>query len=380
MRLNYKDYCILYVDDEPANLTAFSYCFEDEFTVLTASSGADALGLMGGHEVAVLLTDQRMPNMTGAELCMQVREAWPDTVRMVVTAYADISAAVASINSGQVSRYILKPWREDELSELLRNAVEAFHLGKLLKSLQVRLLQSEQQAGAHLMLSRVLHELSNPASALGGNVNFIADSAQALMQMLKTGRGDAIALAQELHLAAQDALEAYRSLEGRIDHFRSGDSPPPERPPGTDLKRAAISAVGIVRTELRKRARINVTLEDVPLVAINATHAGQILVNLLMNAGEAMEEGAPEQNMVEVKLQEVDGKAVLSVSDTGKGVPEDLLPRIFEPFVSTKQMAGGHGLGLAIVKDLVEAAGGVVRVENASGKGTTFVVELPASP
>src|ERR1700742_2227548 len=136
---------------------------------------------MGSTAVAVLLADQRMPEVSGVELCRITREKHPDVVRVIVTAYSHVTAAVAAINAGQVSRYLFKPWREEQMAEVLRAGIEAYRLGVMTRELQVRLLQSEQQSTTTYLLGRVLHELANPAATINANVEWIADSLTGLM-------------------------------------------------------------------------------------------------------------------------------------------------------------------------------------------------------
>jgi signal transduction histidine kinase len=377
--VDYKAFPILYVDDEPANLTAFLYVMADEFDVVTASNAQDALNILAQRPVAVLLADQRMPGMTGSQLCARVRELYPDTARMIVSAYADMTAAVEAINSGQVNRYILKPWREAELTLLLRSGVEAYQLGQLVRSLQVRLMDSQQQAGAHLVVSRMLHELANPAAAIQGLVGMMADSSRALVDLLARNQ-DPHKLALEIRDISKDAVEATQALVSRLHRFRLGDTPttPGQRRPGMDLGRAVTSAVAIVRNELQKRARLEVVTDgEVAPVAVDPTHASQILVNLLMNAHEALDPTRLPTNRVEVRLHQANGMAVMQVSDTGSGIEADKLPHIFDDYFSTKASGPGRGLGLAIVRDLVQGAGGTVVVRSQPGAGTTFTVELP---
>lgn len=101
---------VLYVDDDRANLLAFRAMVEPLYEVVTARSGEDALKLLVQlRDVAVLIADQRMPGMSGIDLCEKVRAAHPDTVRMLVTAYSDLSAAISAINRGHVSRYRTSP-------------------------------------------------------------------------------------------------------------------------------------------------------------------------------------------------------------------------------------------------------------------------------
>src|SRR5688500_14015445 len=103
MAVEYKLYPILFVDDEPQNLVVFRYAMEESFTVLTAQTGVEALQIMQRQQIAVLLADQRMPEMNGVELCARAREVQPEAVRIIITAYADIHAAIDAINKGQVS-------------------------------------------------------------------------------------------------------------------------------------------------------------------------------------------------------------------------------------------------------------------------------------
>src|SRR5262245_12500509 len=103
-------YDVMFVDDEPENLTVFEAACADRFSVLIASSARQALELLRQHVVCVLIADQRMPFMTGLELLERVRVEFPDVVRMLMTAYTDVKTAMDAINRGQVRRYLVKPW------------------------------------------------------------------------------------------------------------------------------------------------------------------------------------------------------------------------------------------------------------------------------
>lgn len=372
--MNYRGYKILYVDDEAANLTSFKYCFDELFDVVTAPSGDAALALMATTPMAVLLADQRMPGMSGVELCRVVRERHPDVVRVIVTAYSDVTAAVAAINAGQVSRYLFKPWREEQMAEVLRAAIEAHQLGVMTRELQVRLLQSEQQATTTYLLGRVLHELANPAATVNTNIEWIADSLTGLVRRVNDLPPDLGALVTELLTAARETALASRELVGRIDRFRRGDSPAQPRS-STDLKRALDAALAIVEREIRQRAELTIDVEDVAPVAAEATQISQIVVNLLMNAIEAL--STDGERRVAIRVFAEDDRAVLQVEDTGAGIAPELLPRVFEPFMSTKTQDVARGFGLAVVQEIVQTLGGDVQVKSEPGRGATFSVRLP---
>jgi DNA-binding NtrC family response regulator len=123
-------YKILIVDDEPANLRTLERLFRDQYQVMTAGSGTQALDILGQHDVALLITDQRMPGMTGIELLKNTVSLRPRMVRMILTGYTDIEALVEAINCGEVYRYVTKPWNNDELRLTVKRALEHFETNK----------------------------------------------------------------------------------------------------------------------------------------------------------------------------------------------------------------------------------------------------------
>jgi len=125
--MNYK---ILIVDDEPANLRTLTRLFREDYEVLTAPSGDEALALLGKHDVALLITDQRMPGMTGIELLKKTVLLRPRMVRIILTGYTDVDALVEAINCGQVYRYVAKPWNNDDLRLTVKRGLEHFETFK----------------------------------------------------------------------------------------------------------------------------------------------------------------------------------------------------------------------------------------------------------
>lgn len=123
-------YKILIVDDEPANLRVLDRLFRSQYEVLTAPSGADAFELLQHHDVALLITDQRMPEMTGIELLKKTVPLRPRMVRIILTGYTDVDALVEAINCGHVYRYVSKPWNNDELRLTVKRALEHYETNK----------------------------------------------------------------------------------------------------------------------------------------------------------------------------------------------------------------------------------------------------------
>src|SRR3979409_2066676 len=137
---------VLYVDDERGNRIVFEQSLNSEFNLRTAQSAAEALELLDQHEVAVIVSDMRMPSMTGEELLRIVKERYPQVIRMVVTAYADVEPILRAINEGLVARSSIKPWIRTELVQVLRWAVEAWTFSRDSAALHRRLLETERLA------------------------------------------------------------------------------------------------------------------------------------------------------------------------------------------------------------------------------------------
>lgn len=131
-------YKILFVDDETANLRLLERLFRSSYEVFTAASGSEALELLAVHDVALIISDQRMPAMTGSEFLKHAAEMRPQTVRIMLTGYTDASALVDAINSGVVYKYITKPWVNEELQQTVKRALQHYETTKAQRQLQLQ--------------------------------------------------------------------------------------------------------------------------------------------------------------------------------------------------------------------------------------------------
>jgi CheY-like chemotaxis protein len=150
---------VLYVDDEASNLIVFKAQFKKSMEIWTASSGAEALDILDQREIPVVLSDQKMPGMSGAELLAEVRVRHPHAVRMIVTAYTDFDQVVRSINESHVERYITKPWNPAELLSIVSSACELYDKAKENRSLTEDLLHKERLAAIGAVTLGLVREL-----------------------------------------------------------------------------------------------------------------------------------------------------------------------------------------------------------------------------
>ena len=141
---------VLYVDDENNNLVSFTAAFRRDFTIFTAISGADALTILQPEDIHVIITDQRMPGMTGVEFLQKVLQINTEPMRILLTGYSDIEAVVDAINKGEVYRYLGKPWEPDFLRSTIRQAYEVLRLRRENKELIEQLRLANEQLEFYL--------------------------------------------------------------------------------------------------------------------------------------------------------------------------------------------------------------------------------------
>ena len=136
---------ILYVDDEVNNLISFKATFRIKYNVFTAEGGEEAIKLLKENTINVIITDQRMPNMTGVEFLESILQDYPDPMRILLTGYADMNAVIDAVNKGKIFHYLTKPWNEDELDITINRAFEIYQKRIEEKELNDKLTISNEQ-------------------------------------------------------------------------------------------------------------------------------------------------------------------------------------------------------------------------------------------
>ncbi|MBL8717509.1 MAG: response regulator, partial [Myxococcales bacterium] len=236
------------------------------------------------------------------------------------------------------------------------------------RELQARLMVADRLASVGTLAAGVAHEINNPLAYV------LANLTRALR--LLEGKGAAqVPELSELVREAQDGAARVRRIVQDLRVFARADDDVREQ---VDLRDVVRSSVHLADNEIRHRARLELVLGPIPLVDGNEGRLGQVVVNLLVNAAQAIPEGAADRNVIRVTTR-VDGvgRPVLEVSDTGPGVPVEIQHRIFDPFYTTKPQSEGTGLGLTICAGIVASLGGKIELESEPGRGSTFRIVLP---
>ena len=378
---------ILYVDDESGNRIVFEQS-TTEFNVICAASGHEALELMSQHPVAVLVTDMRMPGMSGEELLRITKERYPQAIRMVITAYSDVEPILRAINEGLVVRYIVKPWQRTELVQVLRWACEAWTFGRDSAALQRRLMETERLATLGSIAALLVHDLKQPLMSLLVNIEVMRELA-GLSSTLHAAVGKAaiqpavrkrlLDLVDDLEPVTTDLKTSAAHLSELINGLREFGKPRDgaSKVPRTDPLPIVRHAIAVCQ-ELALTSRGSIGYlgpAKLPLVLISTTELTQVLINVIANGAQAVAARGTPNGKVSVNARLEEGMLEIRVQDDGIGMAADVLSRAGTPFFTTR--AEGTGLGLAQCQRLIGTAGGRFKIESEPGKGTTVYVMLP---
>ena len=243
------------------------------------------------------------------------------------------------------------------------------------KAASAQLLVSDRMASLGTLAAGVAHEINNPLMAVLGNLEMAVQDLEALATRLGPSV-DLGELPEELD-DARAAADRVRTIVRDLKLFSRSDQA--EVRDKVDLERVLESSIRMVWNEIRHRAQLVRDFTPIAPVFANEARLGQVFLNLVVNAAQAIPEGRANRNMIRVSTRMgPDGRVIVEVTDTGQGMPPEVLSKLFTPFFTTKPVGVGTGLGLAICHQLVRAAGGEIQVESTVGKGTTFRVSLPA--
>lgn len=253
-----------------------------------------------------------------------------------------------------------------------RGAVAVFRDVTAEKAAQAQLLVNDRMVALGTLAAGVGHEINNPLMAVLGNLEMAVDDLELIIAA--NPQIDFGELPAELR-DAHDAAGRVRNIVRDLKLFSRSDS--------NDRKPIAVedvleSSIRIVRNEIRHRAELVRDFRPVPMVLASEARLGQVFLNLIVNALQAIPEGRANENQVRIATRVApDGRVRVEISDTGSGMTPEVLERIFTPFYTTKPVGVGTGLGLAICHNLITSAGGEITVDSMVDLGTTFCVLLP---
>ncbi len=376
---------------------------KDSHQVRIASSGPEALRMIDEQRPDLVFVDIKMPGMDGTEVMRRIKRLDPDIEVAIITAYAAVDSAQEAVRHGALD-YLTKPFGIAAVRDVVARALERrqerveqdammTQLRPLSETLARRLHEVQpdegdqtvlyqQLASAHTSIedqlsnvgrlsaigeiaAEVAHDVNNFLSALLLRIEIL------LMKTRDPEQLSAEEIVQALHEMEGAARDSVQTVE-RISSFAKSDPFEPNEPVQVNeiLKTAADVSLGRAR---RGDEHIVWELQQVPPIVGNATALRTVFVNLFINAWQAM----PDGGEIRVTTSSAGPDVVITLSDTGPGIPPEVLERLTEPFFTTK--GEGTGLGLSIAHKVIERHGGTLAFDSTVGVGTTITVSLPVA-
>jgi two-component system probable response regulator PhcQ len=386
---DYKRFAVLYVDDEEKSLKYFSRAFQDQFRVLTATNAQDGLKLLEQHkdDIGLLMTDQRMPGEKGVWLLEKARQLRPRVIRILVTAYADMDAAIAAVNTGAIYKYVTKPWDPPQLENTLKRGLEFFMVQRerdqLLKeklSVLHNMMIADRIVSLGLLAAGLSHHIRNALVA----VKTFLDLAPAKMEEEK--------LDLEGLRNPDFWKEYYQNVQGQIEKINNMLKDlwtASEKPAFAFEDHVRLhEVVGDTLTQLEAGfAAKNILVENqipatLPALRVDQPKFRRLFELLLKDEMVSLPAGSRVTlSAAPVPDAPTDRPEVrIQVRDNGPGLPKEALRLVFDPFVVRSDSPMEYGIHLMACYFIVHHHGGRIDAASEPGQGTTFTLRLPVNP
>lgn len=352
---------VLYIDDESNNLGIFKAGFRFNFDIYTADSAEAGWEILRKEKVHVIVADQRMPKTTGVEFFAEVVKEYPDPIRILLTGYADIEAVISAINSGQVYRYLKKPWDSTELLLTIENAYETYLARQELKAKNILLTKTNEELNRFVYSAS--HDLKAPIMSVLGLLK-VAElegdkkDTEKYFSMINSS-------VKQLELFIHNIINYYKNTRmveavNEIDFSKIISETLHsyeyfEFNTQTEVKLDVVQKQDFFSDEFRIRVIFN---------------------NLISNAIKYQRKDEVNK-LIHVSCVVDNDIATISIKDNGIGIKQEYIVNIYNMFYRATRESTGSGIGLYIVKEAVDKIYGDIRVDSTENVGTTFHITIP---
>lgn len=350
---------VLYVDDLQTNLILFQATFEHDYHVILAESAAKAMEIMKEQEIQVLVTDQRMPDMTGTELLEIVSREYPDVRRFLLTAFTDFETVVEAVNKGHIHGYINKPLQAEEVRLSINNSLEMYYLRKRNNEMMIELENANLELmGLDGMKSEIIkvisQEIRNPLNRIMGTLHLLKDKME----------GQELAGVINILDSSVSRLEEFSSMTEQISILKS----PGHTLDMQELNLKQVIEYGMIEvSEDLKEKGIGLDLQNhTPDMCIKGESDLLVscLVNILRNAMNHTGKG----ETITIITSKSDNEVICEVIDQGENYSEKLLEDLTSQLTATDHKLNLNlGIDLALSQLIMEAHGGNILFERANG-------------
>ncbi len=385
---DYQRFAILYVDDEEKSLKYFGRAFGETFRVFTATNAQDGFRLLEAHrdEIGIIMSDQRMPGEQGVQFLERARRLRPQIIRMLVTAYADLDAAISAVNTGAIYKYITKPWDVPDLETTLKRGME-FYIVQLERD---RLLGEKLSSIHKLLITDRVLSLGVLAAGLSHHLRHSLDAVRTFLELAsKSTSGDQVDLNQlrnpNFWPEFQNTVRVrLKQILGLLDDLADEAGRPFKFEAEVNLKRVIDQAMATLAPEITQRRLdiVNEVPEELPALLVDEGRFRKLFAFLFRNELAMLPEGGRVR--IEASLlpsgSGLPSEIEIFVSDNGPGIPPDALSTIFDPLRPELGDAREVGVYLMACFFIVFHHGGRIDVGKKGGAGSGLSLILPLLP
>ncbi len=425
---------VLVVDDDPILLTQIKHLaskFVSEIQV--AADGVEGLEIWRTWQPDVVVTDIFMPRMNGLVMSETIKAEDPDAQIIVITSDKDSDSLRRALDIG-VERYITKPidmhLLADAIGKCVRDKQQAEELrltrqvATLTEALQIQLqekqraeellhkekseqlilinrleeahnqlLQSEKMASIGQLAAGVAHEINNPIGFVNSNLGALQQYVQSLLKLLDAyeqheaelssesrsginllkNKVDIAYLREDVKNLLTESLEGLQRVKRIVQDLKDFSHISDSEMQWANLEEGLESTLNVVWNELKYKAEVTKDYGSIPEVECIPSQLNQVFMNLLVNAAQSI----TEHGKINLRTRQLGDDVCVEISDTGSGIPAEIINRIFDPFFTTKPVGTGTGLGLSITHGIIRKHNGRIEVASEAGKGTTFRIFIP---
>lgn len=371
---------VLYIDDDHENLLGFETVFSKQYSVQTALNTSEGYNIMKQSPLGVVMVDYKMPLEDGITFVERIKDEFPDTVFIIVSAYADMDVVIKAMNMNCFYGFVQKPWNHNELSITLKNATQAYQtrienkrLNQILAERNAKLQESikrEQEANRvkNVFLQNISHEVRTPLNSIIGFSNLIKDNVKD--ETIKTYANFVSESGYQLLSTIHGILEASLIFSNQLSRNDSSFC----------LGALVEKVINEHKLTCEKPIEISNHVHHNGMAVNDELKVEKILNELVSNAVKFTEKGSVSVYCYESS----DGDVAIEVKDTGIGIEPEKMQQIFEPFrqsdESSTRRFNGNGIGLFVAKAYAEFIGGRLWVKSNPTQGSSFYFSFKKVP
>jgi signal transduction histidine kinase len=398
---------ILIAEDDPISQNLLDKMVQHEgYDTVLVNNGKSAWEKVKRDKIDMVITDWLMPEMDGLQLCREIRRANLSRYVYVIllTSKGQVEDAVEALDAG-ADDYIRKPFNPDELKARILAGNRIIELEDKQKKANAQLLQSEKMSSIGQLAAGVAHEINNPTGFVSSNLKTLTDYLNDLSNLINHYRKLVSDLKENtpgnLPSITEEKLEQIASLEEEVDidfilediidlisdckegtdrikkiviDLKDFAHPGEDKLQTADINQGIETTLNVVWNELKYKTTVHKNLGKLPLIKCYPQQLNQVFMNLFVNGAQAIE----KRGEINISTHADNGFVEIRITDTGSGIDRKNLDRIFDPFFTTKDVGKGTGLGLNVAYNIIKKHKGTINVESQLGKGTVFIIRIPA--